>query len=121
MALVLDHCGVPNVAGGEIEDWKTAINRVANQPHVNGKLSGVLAHCTEGSANLEVGKPYIDHMISNFTPLRLVWGSDWPVVNLKSALPDWIDIFRQSVGDLSIDEQRAISNGNAQRICGVTH
>jgi len=120
MVLVLDQWGVPNVASGKIEDWKTAINRVANHSHVIGKLPGVLAYCTEGSANLEAVKPYIDHMISSFTPSRLIWGSDWPVVNLKSTLPDWIDIFPQSVGCLSIDEQTAISNGNAQRIYGVT-
>lgn len=120
MTLVLDHCGVPDIASGGIEDWKVAISRIASLPHVNGKLSGVLAYCAEGSANLEAVRPYVDHMIASFTPSRLIWGSDWPVVNLKSTLPDWIDIFRQLIGRLNADEQTAISNGNAQRIYGVT-
>ena len=119
MTLVLDHCGVPDIASEEITDWKAAISKIANLPHVTGKLSGVLAYCAEGSANLEAVKPYVDHMIESFGPARLIWGSDWPVVNLKSDLPNWVDIFRNLIAELSVDEQTAISNGNAQRLYGV--
>ncbi len=116
MVLVLDHCGVPDIANGDFEDWKQAVSRIARLSHVNGKLSGVLAYCEEGSANLQTIKPYIDHMIESFGPQRLVWGSDWPVVNLKSDLATWIDIFRELIAALSIDEQVAISSGNAKSI-----
>ncbi len=120
MALVLDHCGVPDIAGGEILAWKTAISKIAGLSHVYGKLSGVLAYCAEGSANLKTLQPYIDHMIESFGPTRLIWGSDWPVVNLKSELPEWIEIFRKSILDLSADEQEAISNLNAQSVYKVS-
>ena len=119
MALVLDHCGVPDIANGESAGWKAAISKIAKLPHVYGKLSGILAYCVEGSAKFEVVKPYVDHMIESFGPTRLIWGSDWPVVNLKSDLPNWIDIFRELITDLSVDEQTAVSNGNAQRLYGV--
>ena len=120
MTLILNHCGVPDIAGGEIVNWKAAISRIASLPHVMGKLSGILAYCAEGSVNLEAVRPYVDHMIESFSPSRLVWGSDWPVVNLKSTLPEWIDIFRNLIEDLSADEKAAISSGNAQRIYDVT-
>jgi len=116
MMLVLDHCGVPDIAGGETNAWKAAISKIAQLPHVNGKISGILAYCAEGSANFDSVKPYFDHMVESFGPTRLVWGSDWPVVNLKSDLPNWIDVFRRLIADLSISEQTAISNGNAKRI-----
>ena len=119
MSLVLDHCGVPDIAAGEITNWKAFISKIAKLPHVNGKLSGILAYCAEGAANLNSVKPYVDHMIESFSPSRLIWGSDWPVVNLKSDLPNWIDVFRELIADLSVDEQSAISNGNARRIYGV--
>ena len=119
MALVLDHCGSPDIAGSDIADWKAAIRKIAQLKHVNGKLSGILTCCPEGSANIETVKPYIDHMIECFGPSRLVWGSDWPVVNLKSDLPNWIDVFRALIADLSLDEQTAIANGNAQGIYKV--
>lgn len=120
MRLVLDHCGVPDIAGGEMAGWKQAIVDLAGLGHVNAKLSGVLAYCAPGTASLETIRPYIDHVIDSFGPDRLVWGSDWPVVNLTSALPDWIVIFRELIAGLSSDEQAAICNGNAQRIYGVT-
>lgn len=119
MILVLDHCGVPDIASGEITGWRDAISKIAQLPHVNGKLSGILAYCAEGAANIESVKPYVDHMIDSFGPSRLIWGSDWPVVNLKSDLPQWIDVFRELIADLSIDEQTAISNGNARRFYGI--
>ncbi len=120
MTLVLDHCGVPDIAGGERDSWKKAIADLAELPHVNAKLSGVLAYCAPGTASLETIKPYVEHVMNSFGPDRLVWGSDWPVVNLTSALPDWITIFRELISDLGSDEQAAICNGNAQRIYGVT-
>lgn len=120
MTLVLDHCGVPDIAGGEIDNWKKAITRLAGLTHVNAKLSGVLAYCAPGTASLETISPYVDHVMNSFGPDRLVWGSDWPVVNLTSALPDWIVTFRELIAGLSSDEQAAICNGNAQRIYSVT-
>ena len=53
MTLVLDHCGVPDIASGEMEPWKSNISRIAQLPHVTGKLSGVLAYCAEGRASHE--------------------------------------------------------------------
>ncbi|MDD9908783.1 MAG: amidohydrolase family protein [Ahrensia sp.] len=118
--LILDHCGVPDIASdmarGEFRQWRDAISKLASLPHVNGKLSGILAYCPQGHANAETIRPYVQHMIDSFTPNRLVWGSDWPVVNLRSSLPDWIDIFRDLIGELSPAEQRAICSGNVQRI-----
>ncbi len=121
MVLVLDHCGVPDIASGEMENWKESIRKIAELPHVFGKISGILAYCSQNSANFRAVKPYFDHMIDSFTPSRLVWGSDWPVVNLRSDLPNWIDIYRQLIADLSVDEQVAISNGNAKKIYGVSY
>lgn len=118
--LVLDHCGVPDIAGGEMDSWKRSIAGLAELPHVNAKLSGVLAYCAPGTASLETIRPYVDHVIDSFGPDRLVWGSDWPVVNLTSALPDWITIFRELISGLGSGEQTAICNGNARRIYGVT-
>ncbi len=119
MTLVLDHCGVPNIADGEFEPWQDGISTMANLPHVCCKISGILAYCAEGNATLEAIKPYVDHVIERFGAHRLLWGSDWPVVDLKSGLPQWLEIFELLISDLSADEANAIGNGNAQRVYGV--
>ena len=49
----------------------------------------------------------------------MVWGSDWPVVNLGKGLPEWISVTRQILSKLSEDEATSIANKNAQLIYKV--
>ena len=45
----------------------------------------------------------------------MVWGSDWPVVNLGKGLPEWIAVTQKILDKLSPDEAEAIANGTAQK------
>ena len=117
--LILDHCGVPDIAGGAIDPWRTHITNLARLPNVACKISGVLAYCKPGEATIETIRPYVEHCIEQFGPDRCVWGSDWPVVNITSSLPQWIQMARQLVSKLSETEQRSILHDNAQRIYPV--
>ena len=119
MNLVLNHCGVPDIAGGGFGDWRKGISAVAELPHVSCKISGVLAYCPAENATIDAVRPYVEHVIECFGTDRLVWGSDWPVVDIRSGLPEWTGIFRRLVSDLSGDEIDAICNGNARRIYGI--
>ncbi len=113
---VLDHCGVPDIAGGAFESWAAGISAIAHQPQVVIKLSGIAAYCTPGTAGVAVFAPYFAHLLATFGPSRILWGSDWPVVNLGMTLPDWIAATRELIGTLSPDEQFAIAQGNARRV-----
>ncbi|CAN1511687.1 COG3618 Predicted metal-dependent hydrolase of the TIM-barrel fold [Paracoccaceae bacterium] len=117
--LVLDHCGVPDIAGGGFADWATAMTKLAALPHVHVKLSGISAYCAPGTAGLATLKPWVDHVLTAFGPGRVVWGSDWPVVNLGIGLPDWIALTRDLLANLSVAEQGQIAQGNARRVYRV--
>jgi predicted TIM-barrel fold metal-dependent hydrolase len=119
MTFVLDHCGTPDVAGNGWDIWAEGLREVASCPNVNVKLSGISAYAAQGNASLETLRPWIEEVIKVFTPGRMVWGSDWPVVNLGSGLPAWLDITETMVGALSPDEQEQIGWRNAERIYGV--
>lgn len=119
-ALVLDHCGVPDIAGGGLDPWRADMTALAALPNVHCKLSGILAYTAPGTATLETIRPYVDHVLEAFGPSRMVWGSDWPVVNMASDLPGWIRITRQILDVLSDDEAKAIAHANAERLYGVT-
>src|ERR1700730_1216442 len=41
LPFVLDHCGKPQLATGEIEAWKHDITRLAERPNIVCKLSGL--------------------------------------------------------------------------------
>ncbi len=113
---VLDHCGVPDIAGRDYEGWAAGITAMARLPQVVVKLSGIAAYCTPGTAEVAVFQPYFDHLLHSFGPDRMLWGSDWPVVNLGMRLPDWIAATRALIGGLSEAEQFAIAQGTARRV-----
>ena len=117
--LVLDHCGVPDIAGGAFTDWAKRIEAMAALPHVVVKLSGITVYSAPGQANLAALKPWVDHVIAAFGANRVLWGGDWPVVNLGVGLPDWIDLTRALLARLTDTEQAAISRGNARRVYGL--
>ena len=50
----------------------------------------------------------------------MVWGSDWPVVNLGKGLQEWISVTRNILSNLSNDESIAIANANAKKIYKVS-
>ncbi len=116
--LVLDHCGVPDIAGGATEGWAAAIDALAACPNVVAKVSGILAYADAGATRLSLG-PWIDHVLASFGPARCLWGSDWPVVNVRADLPVWLAITREVLAGLSEDEARAVASGTAERVYGV--
>jgi predicted TIM-barrel fold metal-dependent hydrolase len=117
--LILDHCGVPDIAGGGLAPWRDLIRRLAAFPNVICKLSGVLAYCAPGQATYEAILPYVDHVLECFGPVRMVWGSDWPVVNMANGLPDWIAVTRRILAQLSETEAELIAHRNAPAIYGA--
>ena len=112
--LILNHCGVPDIAGNGLDPWRQDIKALAQIPNVICKLSGLMAYCAPGTSSLETIEPYVDHVLNCFGPNRMVWGSDWPVVNLAKGLPEWIAVTRKILGKLSADEASSIAYGTAQ-------
>lgn len=118
-AYVLDHCGVPDIAAGAFEVWAQGITALAALPQVVLKLSGITRYCAPGTASAALLRPWVDHVLASFGPKRMLWGSDWPVVNLGAGLPGWIDMTRQLLDGLSADEQADIGTGTARRVYGL--
>lgn len=115
---VLDHCGVPDIKGDGFAHWAADMRRLADAPNLMVKLSGITAYCAPGQATLAAVKPYVDHVLECFGPGRILWGGDWPVVNLGAGLPAWIAMTRALLSGLSEDEQAAIGSGNAGKVYG---
>ena len=112
---ILDHCGVPDIAGGSHADWVTMIRQLAERPNVHAKLSGISAY---GPADwtLQTLRPYVGRLIDSFGPDRIVWGSDSPVCTLQSSLPEWLAATHALLQDQTPEDQARILGGNARRI-----
>ncbi len=94
LRVVLDHCAKPEFARGRFEDWAQNIAAIAAHPNTFCKLSGLLTEAPKG-AGFEDLKPYLDHVIGVFGPDRVLFGSDWPVLNLAANYDRWIKMLRQ--------------------------
>ncbi len=120
MDLVLNHCGIPSIAAGEIDQWRIDIKKMSELPNITCKLSGLMAYCAPGTSSQETIQPYVDHILECFGPSKIIWGSDWPVVNLGKGIQEWINVTRNILSNLSEDEAEAIANQNAQKVYKVS-
>jgi predicted TIM-barrel fold metal-dependent hydrolase len=107
---------VPDIRGGGFAPWADGMRRLAAAPNVMVKLSGITAYCAPGQVTLAAITPYVDHVLDCFGPSRMLWGGDWPVVNLGAGLPGWLEMTRTLLSRLSRDEQAAIGSGNARKV-----
>ena len=117
--LILDHCGVPDIAGGAFDPWREDMRRLAGLPNVTCKLSGMMSYCAPGDSTYGAIKHYVDYVLETFGPDRVVWGSDWPVIETTSGIRDWISVTRRILAELSEAEARAIGRATALRVYGV--
>lgn len=117
---ILNHCGVPNIAGGGLDPWRADIAALAASPNVYCKLSGLLAYCAPGMATAETISPYVEHVLDVFGANRMVWGSDWPVVELANGLPDWVSVTNGILSQMSPDEANALGSRTAAELFGLS-
>lgn len=112
---VLDHCGVPDIAGGSFADWAARITDLARRPNLRAKLSGITAYGPPDWTAAML-RPYVAHLIASFGPGRVVWGSDSPVCTLQSSLQEWVAVTHLLLADLAAGDRAAILHGNARRL-----
>jgi L-fuconolactonase len=113
---VLDHAGKPYVRGSVLEPWQENIAALARLPNVVCKLSGLVTEADPATWTSAVLRPYVEHLLSCFGPGRLLFGSDWPVVNLAADYGRWLDTALDFLAPLSQNERGAIMSENARRI-----
>jgi L-fuconolactonase len=112
LRLVIDHCAKPDIAAGEWQPWADGIARIANETRAMCKLSGLM---TEAGPRPEPGavRRWGEHVLQSFGADRVVWGSDWPVLELAGTYAQWWDEAQQLLAGLDAEGQAAVLGGNA--------
>lgn len=115
LSIVVDHGAKPFVRDGNLDPWRADMAALAARPNVACKLSGLV---TEARSDWSAGdlEPYVRHLIDAFGASRLVWGSDWPVVNCAGGYDAWHRAAEALTSSLGAAGQAAIFGGNAARI-----
>ncbi len=115
LPVVVDHGAKPEIARGRdgFAAWARGVASVAERPHVFCKLSGLLTEAGDRTGWHDL-RPFVEHLLAVFGPRRLMWGSDWPVVELAAPYGTWLDYVRRYISTLSADEQDRILGGTAR-------
>ena len=117
LPLVVDHGAKPRIADGVWQPWADDIARVARETPALCKLSG-LATEAPPEWTAESLRPYVDHLLTEFGPARLMWGSDWPVVDLAGGHARWREATEALLAGLDDPARDAVLGGTAARFYG---
>jgi L-fuconolactonase len=116
---ILDHVGKPRIRDGVLSPWRENIRELARRANVYCKVSGMVTEADWHTWSEEGLFPYIETVLEAFTPKRIMFGSDWPVVSLASSYRRWIDTVRTAIAQLSTAEQERILAGTAIEAYGL--
>lgn len=119
VTFVLDHCGVPDIAGGAFDDWARHLAALAERENVNCKISGLPTYCPPGGSGAEALRPWVEKVVELFGWDRLVWGGDWPVCTLNGSLPNWTNDLETILEGESASNLEKLYEANARRIYGI--
>jgi L-fuconolactonase len=115
LRIVIDHGAKPDIAAGDWQPWAAEIAILARETQAVCKLSGLVTEAAPGwhAADLQ---PYVAHMLDVFGPQRLLWGSDWPVVELAGGYLRWRDATLELLRQLPDAARDAVLGGTAATV-----
>lgn len=117
LRVVIDHASKPAISRGEFSAWAGDMANLARDTAAYCKLSGLVTEAAE-DWQVEDLQPYTDHLLATFGPGRLIWGSDWPVCQLRASYHQWFSATCQLLGHHTATHD-AIFGDNAVRAYGL--
>lgn len=117
LPMIIDHCAKPQIRNGidgqhGLKDWQQSMAPFADMSHVYVKISGILTESNDGAGYDDL-QPYVSWLLETFDHNRLVWGSDWPVLNMANTYQGWSGMMQKFASTLSPESQQRITQDNA--------
>ena len=114
LSCVIDHGAKPEIRDGKYREWAADMAAIANNTGALSKLSGL---ATEADSDwcAETLEPYVKLLLTEFGPSRLMFGSDWPVLNLAGEYVGWVDITASLIAKLSQPDRISIFGETARK------
>jgi L-fuconolactonase len=116
--IVIDHGAKPDIAQAQWQPWADDLALIATQTRAVCKLSGLLTEAGP-SPTPDAARRWSQHVIASFGPQRVLWGSDWPVLELASDYASWWREVQTLLAPCSEQDRSAILGGNARRVYGL--
>ena len=122
LRIVVDHLGRPPIDTGVWEPWATNMRELATNPGVAVKVSIGINVLTAWQKWDSTALPrYIDFVAENFGAERLMLGSNWPVVLLRTTYAEaWRDLSDIVFAHFPHEsDRRELVGGTAERWYGL--
>lgn len=116
---ILDHIAKPRIHEQVIEPWRSNLQELARRENIYCKISGMVTEAEWHSWNEAQLWPYMETVLAAFGPGRLMFGSDWPVLNLASDYTSWVELVKRAVDKLSPHERQQIMAKTAVEVYGL--
>lgn len=117
LSIVIDHAAKPPIADASFGQWREDMAQLAALPNVHCKLSGMVTEAKQ-DWNVDDLRPYASHVLEVFGAQRVIWGSDWPVVNLARGYGAWLAASETLLAHLRQQDRNDIFGLNACRFYG---
>jgi L-fuconolactonase len=124
---VIEHMAKPDLLSGEDRVlWQQSMKELAQSTPVLCKLSlspraedigELLANKGDGWP-VDSLKPWVQELIENFGPGRLMWGSDWPVTTLTGDYVGTYQAMRTALGSLDAEDELSMYRTTAIHFYG---
>jgi L-fuconolactonase len=111
---IVDHIAKPRIKDRVRSPWEAEITELARRDNVYCKLSGMVTEADWNGWTESDLRPYFDTVLAAFGPKRLMFGSDWPVIQVACSYKRWADTVRSWIAELSPAEQLSIMSGTAK-------
>lgn len=116
LRVVLNHGGRPRVMCGGITAWGRRVRHLAASPNVFCKCSGLVERAGI-EWTVQTVRPYVEVLLDAFGADRIMFASNWPVLNLASHYVPWLECVMDCLVALGLtsDETDAVMGGTARR------
>jgi L-fuconolactonase len=118
LRVVIDHAAKPPIAAGSAnawQPWADDLARLAAETQALCKLSGLLTEAGAAPA-ADAARPWALHVLACFGASRVLWGSDWPVLELAAPYAAWWATTMALLAGQDAPAHVAILGANARRV-----
>jgi L-fuconolactonase len=117
---VVDHLAKPRIKARELQPWSRDIRRLASNPNVYCKLSGMVVEADWSQWTPIDFRPYLDAVFAAFGIDRVMFGSDWPVCLVAGRYAQVKQIVEDYTRNVASTDKEKIFGLNATHFYGLT-
>lgn len=116
LPIVIDHIAKPKMGDMQQPDalWLDGMAALGQQSNVDCKLSGMMTEAGKGCTQEDLA-PFAAHVLQAFGADKVMWGSDWPVLELAGTYDLWMEMATKLTAHLNPHEKSAVFGDNAAK------